>query len=331
MEVFGMSAPQAQYRHINFCFYRFLNCTPFCQVSQKSYSQPYRCNTHSHDHPHMWYCTDGEYIHFVGNQEYSCGTGSLIIVPPGTLHAYEIPAGQHATLLQADIAFDAYLSPDKRQYKKTVSHLFLPAFAPMLGFRFPDLYTLGPDSQEKAQGIFHALLTEHSQQQENALYYKYHLLEQLFSLPEFALTQIQALTAGEAIVSLLRPTIRALVFINQNYSKKITSETVSRQVSICRSNLFLLIKAFTGMTFTAYLQALRVARAKIALIYSDYSFSYIAHMCGFSDASYMSKCFLKYKGYTLKHDRSIRSHSESIYRVHIDHNYFEASDVPASE
>ena len=326
-----MSVPQAQYRRVNFCFQRFWDCTSFCRVLQKSYTQPYRCNTHSHDHPHMWYCIDGEYTHFVGKQEYSCGTGSIIIVPPGTLHAYEIPAGQHATLLQIDIAFDAYLSPDKRQFKKTVSHLFLPAFAPMLGFRFPDLYALGPDSQEKAQKIFQSLLTDHSQQQENTGYHNYHLLEQLFSLPEFALTQTQALTAGEAIVSLLRPTIRALVFINRNYPQKITSETVSRQVSICRSNLFLLIKAFTGMTFTAYLQALRVARAKEALLFSDFSFSYIAHMCGFSDASYMSKCFLKQKGYTLKHDRSIRGIDKKPYRARVNHDYFEAPDVTAPE
>ena len=85
------------------------------------------------------------------------------------------------------------------------------------------------------------------------------------------------------------------------------------------------------MTFTAYLQALRVARAKHALLFSDYSFSYIAHMCGFSDASYMSKCFLKYKGYTLKHDRSVRDIDKKTYCARVNHDYFQAPDVPASE
>ena len=121
----------------------------------------------------------------------------------------------------------------------------------------------------------------------------------------------------------LIPVLRALSYLQVNFSQKITAEHLCQASSLCRTNLFRWVRQYLGISWSAYLTMLRVIRANYALVHTNYSITYIADMCGFSHCSHMSKCYKKYEGILPKEDRANQKLYQQRYgKLHIAHDYF---------
>lgn len=88
----------------------------------------------------------------------------------------------------------------------------------------------------------------------------------------------------------------ALRYINENYNKKLTLESVAQHVYISPFYLSHMFKEELGFTFLEYLTKLRIEEAKKLLMEKDMTIIEVASEVGYEDAGYFSKVFKKCTG-----------------------------------
>lgn len=100
----------------------------------------------------------------------------------------------------------------------------------------------------------------------------------------------------------------ALQFINKNFKEKISLKDIEANLHVNPSYFSTLFKSEMGVTFTDYLNSLKIEYACSLLVNSNMSIIDISLAAGFDDQSYFTKVFRKAKGTTPKHYRSSHSH-----------------------
>ena len=88
----------------------------------------------------------------------------------------------------------------------------------------------------------------------------------------------------------------SLDYINENYSRKITLEEISKKLGYSKYHFARLFKETTGFTLVDHINATRCGVAKQMLMKTNKSVSEICLDCGFDSASYFSKTFKKFYG-----------------------------------
>lgn len=94
--------------------------------------------------------------------------------------------------------------------------------------------------------------------------------------------------------------IRALRYINRNYKDKISLKDIEKELNINPSYFSTLFKQEMGVTFTDYLNTLKVQYACTLLENTNLSIIDISLSAGFDDQSYFTKVFKRIKGTTPK-------------------------------
>ena len=89
---------------------------------------------------------------------------------------------------------------------------------------------------------------------------------------------------------------KAQLYIEENYSKDIILDEVSKELQISPYYLSKLFKKRTGNTFIEYLTSVRIEKAKDLLRNSSKSMKEICMEVGYSDANYFSRTFKKNVG-----------------------------------
>lgn len=92
------------------------------------------------------------------------------------------------------------------------------------------------------------------------------------------------------------PVSKALEYINNSYGSQIKLEDVAKYVYLNPTYFSELFKAECGVTFSDYLQNLRMESAKRLLRETDLGIAQIAQNVGYSDSKYFSKTFTKLVG-----------------------------------
>ncbi len=85
-------------------------------------------------------------------------------------------------------------------------------------------------------------------------------------------------------------------YLNDNLQKKISLDTISRDIGVSKYYLHRLFSEFNGKTPNGYLTKIRLERAKNKLQTSKDPISEIAMTCGFDDTAYFSSLFKKHTG-----------------------------------
>ncbi len=98
--------------------------------------------------------------------------------------------------------------------------------------------------------------------------------------------------------------IKALQFINKNFKEKISLKDIEANLHVNASYFSTLFKQEMGVTFTDYLNSLKVDHACKLLAETNLSIIDISLSTGFEDQSYFTKVFKKAKGMTPKMYRS---------------------------
>lgn len=93
---------------------------------------------------------------------------------------------------------------------------------------------------------------------------------------------------------------RALRYINRNYKEKITLKDIEANLHVNASYFSTLFKQEMGMTFTDYLNSLKIQYACSLLENTNLSIIDVSLSAGFDDQSYFTKVFKKIKGVTPK-------------------------------
>ncbi|MDO4743177.1 MAG: AraC family transcriptional regulator [bacterium] len=88
-----------------------------------------------------------------------------------------------------------------------------------------------------------------------------------------------------------------LKYINENFTDKITPKDISLKFGYNETYFCRRFKEITGLTFTKYVQALRMEMAIKLLKSGKEEIRYIAWKCGYEDVSYFSNCFKSHFGF----------------------------------
>lgn len=89
---------------------------------------------------------------------------------------------------------------------------------------------------------------------------------------------------------------KAVGYMRENLSGKIGLEDLAEHVGLSRSYLSTILKAELGMTFTDYLNMMRIEKSKELLLNPVLSLAEIADLTGYSDQSYFTKKFAQLTG-----------------------------------
>ena len=98
--------------------------------------------------------------------------------------------------------------------------------------------------------------------------------------------------------------LRAIQYLEINYSDKISLKDVANELFISPNYLSELFKKHTGQTFSDYLLTLRMEKSKSYLSNIGYKVADIAGLVGFNDSRYFSSTFKKFYGMTPMEYRS---------------------------
>jgi two-component system response regulator YesN len=91
---------------------------------------------------------------------------------------------------------------------------------------------------------------------------------------------------------------KILRYLNSHYNEQIKLKEISQIYYINKNYACYLFKRNTGMTYSEYLNKIRMEHAKKLLVSTEYSIFEISEMIGYVDYSYFSKAFKKTYGVT---------------------------------
>lgn len=104
--------------------------------------------------------------------------------------------------------------------------------------------------------------------------------------------------AKEYISEVEMPVLQAAEFMEAHYRENITAVIVAGEVYLNPSYFSTLFKKVMGISFTGYLNELRVEESKRLLKSHKHAIQDIANDIGYKSQSYYSKVFKKYTGLT---------------------------------
>ena len=90
--------------------------------------------------------------------------------------------------------------------------------------------------------------------------------------------------------------IDCIQFVNENFTKDLKIDTMSKQFTLSRTYFCELFKKFTGKTFNEYINDLRINHSKRLIRDSNLSITEIALSSGFSDAACFCRKFREQTG-----------------------------------
>lgn len=127
----------------------------------------------------------------------------------------------------------------------------------------------------------------------------YHIIQPYF---------VQELGPTDINLTILK---KMLSFIYINYEAKLSLADIANAGGVCRSKCCKIFKQYLNSTPNDYLNSYRLEKSQILLRDIQYSIAEIAYSCGFSNPSYFSEVFLKFKGCTPTEYRLKMNHYEN--------------------
>lgn len=92
------------------------------------------------------------------------------------------------------------------------------------------------------------------------------------------------------------PVMKALLYINMNYTKSISLDFISEYANMSKSNFCLAFKKAVGDTFVNYLNTLRISQVHKLLLTTSLNLTEIAAQTGFFSVDYLTRTFKKIHG-----------------------------------
>lgn len=276
---------------INFEFTK-MRGNRYLAFASRRYFASGQTDGHIHDFMQVWYCCNGRYTHQVGDQVYDCPEGSLVIVPTGVYHEVTFTEAE-TEVLELNVSYKLFLKTAPERLLNTIANLCQNVISQEL----QPYVLLSPQSRRLADDYLSWLsVLRYAPPETIRKEEVFEKIENLFSLPELAVAEGDHKKVLHIAQSQILPIFQILSFVNIHYAEKIEEEALFQEGGISRRGMYRYFKLVTGFTYSQYLQHLRVAYAIVYLRQSRYSLAHISDLCGFCDASHMSRVFRKCMG-----------------------------------
>lgn len=230
------------------------------------------------DHFLIHYVHSGKGIFQIGNDVYHLKAGSGFLICPDMITYYK--ADDHDPWHYSWIGFhgikaEAYLKDANLTLNNPVFTYEEDDFISNCFTEMDSAYSLKRGGEVKRLAYLYAFLNKLIQMNTEDLYY---------DSPPYS--------KRDAYI------IKALEFIEMNYSRNITIDSISKTVGLNRSYLTSIFKSIMGITLQEYLIEYRIRKACELLPNKDLSIGNISRSVGYTDPLYFSKIFKQIKGIT---------------------------------
>lgn len=103
-------------------------------------------------------------------------------------------------------------------------------------------------------------------------------------------------------------------YLYSHLSEHLTLEKVAAVVYMSESGVSKAVAETTGLSFGDLLSEMRVSKASNILVHTDMTLNEVARLCGFADASHLSKVFTSRTGSTANEYRKMNRRVENIFQ-----------------
>jgi AraC family transcriptional regulator, melibiose operon regulatory protein len=248
----------------------------------KSFNMPF----HRHDQVEIMYVIKGKCTIETCGAKYAMSKGDCILLDADTTHNLIVEEGKPCKMLNVEFVFekgDGNLHPIKDLINGTDS------FRALHNFRAP--YLIVKDNEEIHE-LLKGLIKELDGRNTDSRYIVELLLSQIFVTIGRRLEEIRSDESGTGSFYVRK----AMLYIHRNFGSSIHVEDIASHVNLHPNYLHRIFKAHAGVTIMEYLQAIRVEKAEMLLIYTDIPIIDIAGEVGFGSRQYFSFTFKSAKG-----------------------------------
>ncbi|TAH65065.1 MAG: AraC family transcriptional regulator [Anaerolineaceae bacterium] len=239
------------------------------------------------------------------DEHYEVKPGCMLLLLPGHRHkGYKISDKEisfywvHFMLKEHEIVNEQEANRIFRSsaYSERAQHALLPIFSSF-------------DADSKIDILFRQLVHARKEPQYTSLAADYLLTSLIISLTHRHLIELKdsdSYKQGMQTFELITE------WMKLNYSKDITAASVARQFNYNPNYFSKIFRERTGMSFTTYLNVLRINNAKVLLFQTSLRVNEIAYEVGFRDDKYFMRVFKKMEGLTPNQYRN------SFYRTYMN-------------
>ncbi len=254
-------------------------------VEQYERDQTFRMpDSHLHPYYELFYLNRGACTFFVNNHFYELNAGSVVLIPPDTLHSTKYKSKKKALRSALFFRLEDLQFPDPHMTEVTKEKL-----SSSYVLEIPEMY------RPHIEKIIENMIAEErfNNQITSPVMLQLCLMQLLILINRFA-AGIENI--AESIHTSNRQLILAATFISRNYNRAITLEEIANVSGFSPNYLSRKFHESTGIGVHEYLNLTRLQKASIELLNTDHTVTEVAINSGFSDSNYFKDAFKKMYG-----------------------------------
>jgi AraC-like DNA-binding protein/mannose-6-phosphate isomerase-like protein (cupin superfamily) len=242
---------------------------------------------HTHNYAEFGYVAEGKCHVHVENQEYIFNKGEIFLIDRNTTHNENLYM-RNSVILFISVANTFFDKTMHHDVYDSETEKFIKKYVVGRGYRFIRLIPKGNNCQ--VPDLFGKILSElwqpHPGTKHLIIGYVEWILNMLPVEYEIVVQQNDSRTAGDFLFKEIRQ------YIENNY-RYVTLTDIVKQYGHNMNYFNRLIKTKTGMTFSAFVQNLKLEKAEVLLRTTDFPVEEIARIIGYENLSYFYKIFRK--------------------------------------
>ncbi|WP_159884871.1 AraC family transcriptional regulator [Paenibacillus puerhi] len=252
--------------------------------------ESFTLSQHTHDFVEICFVGEGCGYHYIEDRVIPVKQGDLFVIPVGTSHVFRPSSPrQDKMLVIYNCIFNGRLLDGWKSYLQEDCYTYNAIYNPN-GLAQPWLHI--QDKYDTFQAIVQAMYSEYLKRNtgfETVLTVQ--LIQMLVMLQRFELQN----DAEPVPARMLDDVVH---FIKSNYTQNITVQHVADYFFLSASHFQRLFKKSTGLSFTQYLQNVRVQKCCELLKATDIPIYQIANQVGYQDMKFFHALFRKKTGVT---------------------------------
>lgn len=248
---------------------------------------------HRHEYLQINYIYRGRMQHVINNNKFEVSKGDIFIIPPYVPHRLIDSDDSNGEVFEFEFAPE-FINSNFQSIEHIKSFFDFAYIEPFLVCENqvnPRLNLFGKE-QIEAEMILNEALEEYTEKKAGYSLVIKSLLLKLLVIVGRVFSESLEETSYSRIYSKQREAIyQAMNYINDNYSKQITVEEVSKISLLSRSYFCYLFKSITTKTFVEYLNGIRLSQAMALLKHTNKLVVEICYEVGFNNVNYFNKLF----------------------------------------
>lgn len=253
---------------------------------------------HKHDFLEITYVIEGEGVHIVGEEQYDISKGDLFVINYDVPHGFFPKPGS----AKAPVVYNCSFMPgfidsnlfSSNNFQDIVSSFLFKSLFPEEYRPSPDLKLHGIEFNEIGE-LYNKMYLEYKGMKKGyhdmIRAYLIELFIKMFRLMENRGPKIQTAKNTETVN-------KAIQYMKHNFNQEVKLEDLAIQSFLSKNYFSRLFREVTGISFSDYLQRLRVDEACSLLRQTDMKVIDIAQQVGFNDIKFFYEVFKKITGKT---------------------------------